>query len=1190
MRERKRIRDFLLLVVALLAMPLAAAAQRYSVAYHAEPVKQVIEDLQQRTGYDFVYQKQVLDLVPDVSCQCTNLSLSALFDCVLRDHCGLYYEISGKTVVLKQGNGVRKATPQRRIVSGTVVDTNGEPLQWATIKIKGTGTGTTTDANGHFQIFTEDPRLTVEVSYLGFNGVTRTILAGHPAKIILHDDRRQLDEVVVTGYQVLNKRSLTSAVTTAKMKDLERTDMSSLDQMLEGKIPDLVVSNNSFEVGVAPKIRIRGTSTLIGNREPLWVVDGIVVKDPVAISPEELNDPDYVNRIGNAIAGINPQDIERIDVLKDAAATAIYGTKAANGVIVVTTKRGFEGKPVVSYNFSMNYKMRPRYTDHSIDVMNSKERVEFSRELIQDHYQFPERMTTVGYEKDLQDLYNGSITYDEFLQRVSADETRNTDWFKLLCHDALSTQHTASVSGGSRRSRYYASIGYDNEQDVIKSNANERYTWSLNLDNTFSKLLTASFSFNGYHQRRSYYQGEIAPLNYAYTTTRTLPVYQDDGEYYYYERKLSNNFSQYNYNILNELANSYNHQKINSMTFNTNLRFTFTDWLSANAILSVTNSNTELEDWWGERTRHIATLRKSEYGASIDHPDESTCPTGGELNHTSVINRSYTARFQLDANKFFGSDDQHNIDATFGIEANSAKYRSYATTQRGYFRDRGETFVSDIDPTIYTAYASWAMGNVPTIADDLSNTLSAYLSLTYAYKQLWRINLNGRVDGSNKFGDRSNERFLPIWSVSGSYDVGHWIHEKWVDYITAKASYGFQGNMLDTESPVMTIKKGTLNTYYNENTSTVNSHPNPDLKWEKTNSVNLGLDMSFFDHRLEMELSAYYKKTTDAFMTKRVSTVNGVGSYVINGGDVTNKGYSLDITATPLRTKDFRWSISTSFSKVINSLDSRPASQTYDLSDFLKGTALVKGQAVNTFYSYRFLGLSPVDGGPLIDDYYNNREALRGLSKYDTYTTVLSASGKRDADIQGNLTNTFRYRQWHASVVFGYSLGAKTRLFAMYGSRATGGYSSEILSEKNYSRDYMNRWRKPGDETKTNLPAIISGGDAAYYKYSIVWTRQSDATEVNTIGDNYWEMYDYSDARVVSADYLKLQSLSLTYELPEMVFSRLGLQRLAFTLSAYNLFTICDSALKGQTPTQGGFTTIQLSERPSFSFGMNIQF
>lgn len=1189
MREKHRLRDYLLLVFALVAMPLSAVAQRYSASYHAEPVEQVVQDLQQRTGYDFVYQKQVLSGLPDVTCQCSDLSLGALLHCVLRDHCGLAYEISGKTIVLKRAAGHHATQQRTATVSGTVVDANGEPLQWATVKIKGTGTGATTDTNGHFQIFTERQRLTVEVSYLGFNSATRTILAGHPAKIILHADDKSLDEVVVTGYQVLNKRSLTSAVSTAKMKDLERTDMSSLDQMLEGKIPDLLVNNNSFEVGVAPKIRIRGTSTLIGNREPLWVVDGIVVQDPVEISPEELNDPDYVNRIGNAIAGINPQDIERIDVLKDAAATAIYGTKAANGVIVVTTKRGYEGKPVVSYNFSMNYKVRPRYTDHSVDVMNSKERVQFSRELLQDHYQFPDLMTTVGYEKNVQDLYNGAITYDEFQKRVSADETRNTDWFKLLCHDALSTQHTASVSGGSSKSRYYASMGYDNEEDVIKANANERYTWSLNLDNTFSKLLTASFTFNGYHQRRSYYQDEIAPLNYAYTTTRTLPVYQDNGEYYYYQRKQSDG-SLYNYNILNELANSYNHQKVNSMTFTTNLRFTFTDWLTANAILSVTNSNTDLENWWGERTWHIATLRGAEYGATIDDPSSSTCPVGGELNRTSVTNRSYTARFQVDANKFFGGDDQHNIYATFGVEANSAKYRSYASTQRGYFRDRGETFVSDIDPTIYTSYASWAMGNVPMIVDDLTNTLSTYLSVTYAYKQLWRVNLNGRVDGSNKFGDRSNDRFLPIWSVSGSYDVGHWINAKWIDYMTAKASYGFQGNMLDTESPVMTIRKGTLNSYYNENLSTINSHPNPDLKWEKTNSINLGLDMSFFDHRLEMELSAFYKKTSDAFMNKRVSSVNGVSSYVINGGDVTNKGYSFDITATPLRTRDFRWSVSTSLSKIFNSLDSRPASQTYELSDFLNGTALVEGQAVNTFYSYRFLGLSPVDGGPLIDDYYNNQEALRGLTKYDTYTTVLSASGKREADIQGSLTNTLRYRQWHASVVLGYSLGAKTRLFAMYGSKATGGYGSDIYSEKNYSRDYLKRWLKPGDEKTTNLPSIISQSSSAYYKYSRVWTDMSYAAEVNPIGDNYWEMYDYSDIRVVSADYLKLQSLSLTYELPGNILDRMGLQRLALTLSAYNLFTICDPALKGQTPTQGGFSTIQLSDRPSFSFGLNVQF
>lgn len=1190
-KERLRVRQLLAVLALSMVMPVEALAQHFTVNYRQEPVAAVIKDLRQRTGYDFVYQKQVLEGVPAITCNCQGMSLADLLDCVFHSIAGLDYEVSGKTIVLRAGKGRRIEQPVRRLISGTVVDAQGEPMQWATIKVKGTSTGSTTNENGQFQFYTDRRQETLEVSYLGFNSVTRTVQAGHPVRIVMHEDNKSLDEVVVTGYQVLDKRSLTSAVTSAKMKDLERTDMSSLDQMLEGKIPDLMVSNNSFEVGVAPKIRIRGTSTLIGNREPLWVVDGIIVQDPVEISPEELNDPDYVNRIGNAIAGINPQDIERIDVLKDAAATAIYGTKAANGVIVITTKRGYEGKPVVSYNFSMNYKLRPHYSDRSVDMMNSKERVEFSRELVQDHYEFPFKMTTVGYEDALTKLYNGEYTYQQFTDAVSAAETRNTDWFDLLTQNALSTQHTASVSGGSKKTRYYASLGYDNEQDVVKANANERYTYSLNLDNTFSKLLTASFTFTGYHQRRSYYQDEIAPLNYAYRTSRAIPVYEDDGEYAYYKKYCSSTSARYNYNILNELANSYNKQQTNSMTFTSNLRFTFTDWLTANAILSVTNQNTERENWWGERTWHIAALRDSEYGQPIDDPSYSLCPVGGELNHTSYTNRSYTARLQLDANKYFGEDDRHNIYATFGVEANSSKYRSYATTNRGYFRDRGETFVSDIDPTIYTSYAAWMAHNVPSISDDLSNTLSTYLSVTYAYRQLWRINLNGRVDGSNKFGDRSNERFLPIWSVSGSYDVGHWIKANWIDYITAKASYGFQGNMLDSESPMMTIRKGTLSTYYNSNLSTVVSHPNPDLKWEKTNSINLGLDMSFFDHRLEMELSAYWKKTTDAFMNKTVSTVNGVSSYVINGGDVTNKGYSVDITATPLRSRDFRWSVSTSFSKVINSLDSRPAAQTYNLSNFLNGSALVKGKAVNTFYSYRFLGLSPVDGGPLIDDYYNNQEALRGLSKYDTYTTVLTASGKRDADIQGSLTNTFRYRQWHASVMLGYSLGAKTRLFAMYGSNASGGYGSRIYSEYNYSRDYMKRWQKPGDEKHTIYPAILSSSNSAYYKYSSVWTSMSTLNdEVQDIGRNYYDMYDYSDARVVSADYLKLQSVSLTYELPDRLLDKLYLSRLALTLSAYNLFTICDSGLKGQTPTQGGFSTIQLSDRPSFSFGLNIQF
>ena len=1191
---RKTILKRCLALMAFLVMAISMPAQtldntRITVHMKDVTVKQFLDEVKRQTKIQFLYNADELKSLSRVTVNETNAPTRQVMNKVMRQIGCQSEENNGIVTItpLKRNNG-------ERTVKGIVKDNEGNPLIGVPVCIGESRVCTVTDADGFYTFKIPNDKTVLKFSYVGMETVYKTIAAG--TKTVTQDiimvSGHELDEVVVTGYQVLDKRSLTSAVSSAKMEDLARSDMSSLDQMLEGRIPDLLVTNNSAEVGVAPKIRIRGTSTLVGNREPLWVVDGIIIHDPVNVSPEELNDPDYVNRIGNAISGINPQDIERIDVLKDAAATAIYGTKAANGVIVVTTKRGSEGKPEVSYNFSMNAKLRPHYSDRSVNVMSAKERIQFSRELYHDHYPYDGNMAPVGYEGLLSDLYNKKITYQEFVDAISKAESENTDWFKLLTSNSLSTQHSLSVSGGSKTSRYYASIGYNHDDDVIKANGAERYTYALNLDNTFSNWLTASFSFNGYHSDRHYYQDEIAPMEYAYTTNRAIPAYNSDGTYYYYKPGITSTYN-YNYNILNELENSYRKQSTNSMTFNTNLQFTFTNWLHANAILSLTYQNTDQEGWWGEKTYHIAQLRESDYGVPIDADRiaDSSCPVGGEISKSTTRDFNYTARFQLDANKYFGEDEKYNIDATAGVEINSDRYRNHSYTERGYYRDRGLLVANDIDPTIYQAYGAWKTSNVMAFTDNLTNQFSTYASFSFGYKRLWRVNVNGRVDASNRFGDRSNEKFLPIWSASGSYDLSSLVSKaQWIDYTTLKLSYGFQGNMLDSESPVMTIRKGGMSTYYNQFLANIEKNPNPDLKWEKTQSWNLGLDMSFFNHRLAMEASVFYKKTKDAFMSKKVSTVNGVTSYIINGGDVTNKGYSFDITATPIQTKNFRWTLSTSISKIINTLDTRPDAQDYTLSNFLNGTAMVKGKSVNTFYSYRFLGLSPVNGGPLIDDWFDNIASVRGLEKADFYTTVLEASGKRDADIQGSLTNTFRYRNWRANLTLGYSLGAKTRLFAMYGNAASGGYGNQIYANKNYSRDYMDRWRFPGDEMHTTLPAILTTSTDGYFEYSRLWTSFSSFNDVYPLGDNYWDMYDYSNLRVVSADYLKMQSMSITYEFSKQLLSRIGLSRLELTASAYNLFTICDPDLKGQTPTQGGFSTIQLSDRPSFSLGLNVRF
>lgn len=1193
MREKRKLARLLFASILLSgsSVVMAQTDKPVTVRLKQASIRELFVEIKKQVQVNFMYSNNAVEGLQKKDYSFTDASLDKILS-----HClagsGLTYEIAddNRTVV------IRRKQDEGKTATGKVVDREGEPMAGVSVKQEGASQATVTGIDGSFRLplaETRDgkqPRLTV--SFIGMKTQHLT-WKGRPLNIYLEDDSQNLDEVVVTGYQVINKRALTSAVTTVKAEDIIRPDYTSIDQMLEGQVTDLMFMSNSGEAGVAPKIRIRGTSSIIGNREPLWVVDGIVVQDAVQIAPEELNDPDFVNRIGNAIAGLNPQDIERLDVLKDASATALYGSKAANGVIVITTKRGRVGKPEIRYTNSFNYKLRPRYSDRSVDVMNSKERIQFSRELYNSGYVYSTNISPVGYEGQLMQLYKHQISYDEFASNVSRLETLNTDWFDLLTHDSFSQQHTMSVNGGSDAGRYYASIGYADTDDVVKNTADKRYTAALNLDANLTSWLDASFNMKGNITRRSYPQSSLSPVEHAYTASRAIPAFDADGEYAYY-KKMVTSTEGYDYNILNELGNSGVGQEGSSFQLDANFRFKFNDWLSANAIASYSAQNTTIESYWGDRTNHVAELRGSEYGTVA--PSTSTLPQGGELNTQNSRQKSWTVRLQLDWNKYFGDGEKHNFNGVVGYEASSTRYKMNDYTARGYYPDRGLSFVNNINLSEYPSYGSWLASNVPHLTDNLNNIISAYASFTYSWNQMVYLNLNGRIDGSNQFGDQSNDKLLPIWSVSASFNFGQLDFMRdldWIDYLTVKSSYGFQGNMLTSESPVLTITKNPLHPYYNEFTASANGNPNPNLKWEKTNSYNIGLEASFFDSRLQMEASVYFKRTKDAFMSKTISTVNGYGSYTVNRGNISNDGYSVDLTVSPIMNRDWRWSVTTSFSRTFNEITSSPDGESYELSDFLNGTAVVKGESIGTFYSYRYLGLSPVDGGPMFDDWEDHYEDLIGLSKYDTYTRVLKATGSREPTMQGGLSTTLRWKNLRFSAMFSYSLGASTRLFGMYGSASGNAYdAAEIRPENNMSRDYLDRWQHPGDELHTDIPAIIGEADGNYFKYSGHWSGrlEYDGQAVQPIADSYWDMYDYSDLRVVSANYLKCGNISLSYVFPDEWMQPYGISRLELTASGSNLFTIADKDLKGQTPTQGGFTTIQLSDRPSFSLGLSVTF
>ena len=1074
------------------------------------------------------------------------------------------------------------AQSQSAKLKGTVLNSDGEPMTGVIIKDRANKVQAVTDIDGNFSIDAKSERIILEATYLGMKPATWRGKRTEKAQIVMQDDNT-LQDVVVTGYQQLDRRNLTSSVVSKDMSELEIAGVGDLSKMLEGKIPDLVAMTNSGEVNSTTRLRISGTSTLIGNREPLWVLDGIILTDPVELSSDVLNDPDYVNRIGNAIAGINPQDILRVDVLKDAAATALYGTRAANGVIVVTTKSGREGKPIISYNAQLTARRRPYYTDSKINLMNSAERITFSQFLAEQHYRYPSNMPKVGFEHALQQYYAGIYDREQFMNEVNEMSLYNTDWFSLLCKNSLSHDHSVNVSGGSEKVRYYASIGFTGQDDVIKYTNNNRYTAMVKLNTNLSKRFMLEFNVNGYYNTRKYAASNVNLIDYAYNTSRAIPAYANDGELAFY-KKMGNYGTYLNYNIIHEALNNTTDNNTAAVTATANLRYTATANLFFNAVFSVNTSNAKINTWHGDSSYYVACLRNSELGEE-NLPYKNYCPYGGEYNEQTSNSLGWTARIQGNFNKYLDKGNNHNINVALGFEASSNRYKATNFTQRGYYKDRGMSFATNI-PTSYTDYWSWMQTNVPSLTDQKNNMLSAYATLSYSFREYFTLNANARYDGSNQFGSRSNEKLLPIWSVSGRANLHEIfaINIGWLEQLALKASYGEQGNMLGGQTTQLAIKKGNMNAYYNEMISTASYFANPNLKWEKTRSLNVGLEASFLKNRLQVEVEYYHKKTTDAFMSKTISDVNGYTSYVINSGTITNNGFNFTLTGSPVRTKNFYWIISGSLSKIFNKVETAPGAETYELSDFLNGTAVIKNQPVGTFYSYKFVTLSPVDGGPIFEDWEERQSEIKESSNYEAYTKVLVPSGRREPDITGSINNTFTYKNWRLSASLLYNFGAKTRLFRLF-----DGFTSGYSAEQNVNRDLIDRWQKPGDELHTTIPSILGSTSNGYYYYSSHWSAGGMWTGAR-FTENAWDMYDYSTARVVSANYVKLSTIALTYELPEKALQKIGFQRIAITASAYNLYTWCAKELKGQTPSQGGFSEIQLSDTPSYTLSLNLNF
>lgn len=1099
------------------------------------------------------------------------------------------------------------------VIAGQVLDEKGEPLPAAHVTIRmnsGTESHSVTDLNGNFSFAATGNEERIYVSFMGYKESQQYVKEGKARYVFrLFPDEKQIEEVVVTGYNTIDKRKLTSSITTISDKDLDFKGALTVDQMLDGKIAGLMVMTNSATPGAAPSMRLRGTSTFTGSREPLWVIDGIIYENPVPLSADDINSLDNVNLIGNAISGLNPQDIARIDVLKDASATAIYGTRAANGVIVVTTKTGEAGKVHINYSFNGQVTNRPHYSD--FELMTSKQRIDVSREIMQKGLYFQTMPERYGYEGAMMDYWDKKIDFSQFQQQVSQMEANNTDWFGELYRNSFSQTHNVSLSGGTSSTRYYTSVSYTGDNGAERGTDLQRFTARMNLTSHVSNKVTVDLRLNGSYQDANYNNAYYSAFDEAYYTNRIFPARNPDGSYAYIQKLITEDMTTQKkvygkYNVLNELDNSGQKVKNKSLNLTANLNWDIIKGLRYTTTVGLTTTSNFQENNIGEQTFYCANLRGYDYGAvppRADAYEQSRLPEGGVWSNSNTSQLAYTWRNQLNYN--FDINNKHFFNFDLGHEMSSTRYRGQASGLiPGYMPDQGESFVNywagsyEDSKRYYWYMRQWFMGSgdvkataFPSITDKKNNTLSFYMTATYSLENYFSLNFNIRNDGSNQFGQYESAKFNPVWSVSGRVNLqefGVLDDLDWMNMLAVRGSYGYRGSV-PSATPYLIVSTPRTNSTTGELAAGITEYPNANLKWEKTSTWNAGIDASFLKNRINFGLDFYHSRSTDLITNRSVSLINGTTALYYNNGIATNTGVELSLNTLNIKSRDFSWRTSFMYSYNKNTIKQGVVGDNM-YGDYISGSVILDGASVDGFYSYQFAGLDEYG----LPRYKNLTNLPAGMSRDQVLQHVLTYSGTRTPKSYGSFSTEFRWKNLMLRAQFTYKIGYKQRLLALY----QDGNPSLPQPENNMNAAFVDRWRKPGDEQHTTIPGLTNVSlnmptgtetitDANRYQYTMV-----DYNYLRDIGPTTyagWYMYDNSDARVVKCDHIRFRALTIGYDLPQSWMSHIGIADCRIDFQAQNIAVwTFDKKLKGQDPDQ--VASIGMPVLPTFNFGIQLSF
>ncbi|MBQ0044657.1 MAG: SusC/RagA family TonB-linked outer membrane protein, partial [Bacteroidales bacterium] len=890
------------------------------------------------------------------------------------------------------------AFAQNRTIKGTVIaEDDGMPAIGASVFVKGnTKLGTVTDLDGKFSLSVPSSAKEVVVSFLGY--LDQTVTIQPEMTITIKPDSEMLEQVVVTGMQKMDRRLFTGSTTKVDASESQINGMADISRSLEGRAAGVSVQNVSGTFGTAPKIRVRGATSIYGSSKPLWVVDGVIMEDVVDVSADQLSSGDANTLISSAIAGLNSDDIESFDILKDGSATSIYGARAMAGVIVVTTKKGKQGSTRVNYTGELTMRLKPMY--RTFNIMNSQDQMEIYQELEQKGYLtyastanasssgvYGKMYQLIGQYDASAGQFGLANTPEARAEYLRAAEYRNTDWFDQLFSLAPQHNHSLSASGGTDKGTYYASLSIMDDPGWTQQSNVRRYTANLNTSYKFLDQLTFNLISNAsYRNQRApgtlgqttdVVSGEVKrdfdinPYSYALNTSRAL----DPNEFY------TRNYAKFN--IMHELDNNYIDLNVMDFRIQGELKWNPFKSLELSAIGAAKYTHTSQEHYilddsnqaLAYREMSTSTIRNANPYLYTD-PDNpyalpvSVLPVGGIYERQDNAMLGYDFRATANFNKTFAS--KHIVNLYGGTEINSIERHG------AWFRAWGLQYgMGEIPNYDYRAFkrGSEENSNYYTMTNKHDRSVAFFANGTYSFDGRYVINGTVRYEGTNKLGKSRQARWLPTWNLSGAWNIHE---EKWmrnaypaISHLSLKASYSLtadRGPSSVTNSAVFISSTTPWRPFASvrEPMLYIADLANTGLTYEKKKELNLGFEAGFVDNRINLTFDWYTRNNYDLI---GVINTQGIGGQVQKMGNIASMksgGVEVSLTTTNVKTKDFSWTSNFIYSHAQTKVTDLKT--TTRMIDLITGNGFAQeGYPVRGLFSIPFVGLNE-QGLPVFKD------------------------------------------------------------------------------------------------------------------------------------------------------------------------------------------------------------------------------